>query len=140
MTQITTLRTQAEELVRQSAKEAAEKSHERNYEKLHVHRDGTVSWFESIDRSDDLIDDGAGHFCAIRSVITVGTGTYACNCDHCEDDGYETKADAIADAISDGAIPEYEEQMVAAFAVIPVGYFDDEEEADAAYGSPAGCA
>ncbi len=132
MTQTTTLRTQAEEIVRQSAKEAAEKSHERNYEKLHVRRDGAVDWFESINKSDDLIDDGADQFCAIRSVITVGTGSCACNCDHCADEGYENKADAIADAISDGAIEEYEEQMIAAFAEIPVGYFDDEEEADAA--------
>ena len=128
MTQTTTLRTQAEELVRQSALEAAQKSHEKNYEKLHVRRDGTVSWFESINHSDDLIDDEAEHFCAIRSVITVGTGSYACNCDHCEDEGYESKADAIADAISDGAISDYEDQMVAAFTEIPVGYFDDEEE------------
>lgn len=121
----TTLRSAAREMVADECLEASRLSHIRNYHKLHIRRDGTVSWFESINQSDDIIDDGAAHFAAVPSVVTVGTGGCACNCDHCEDEGYDTIADAIADAVCEGG-DAYSEDMLAAFDAITDGYFDDE--------------
>ena len=149
MKQTTTLRNAARQLVSDSTIEAATKNHQQNYEKLHVGRDGTVSWFESINKLDDLIDREAGGFQAIPSVITVGTGSYMCNCDYCEevynadeeayakeqgdeydkDEKYETVTDAIADAVGNEDQTETEESMLKSFDDIPVGYFSDEEAA-----------
>jgi hypothetical protein len=123
----TSLRLTAHQNIIDSVTEAASKGHERNYEKLHVRRDGSVSWFESINASDDIIDGHADHFCAVPSVVTVGTGSYACNCDYCEDKGYETRADAIADAVAESDIAFLEESMLKALDGIPAGYFNDEQ-------------
>lgn len=90
-----------------------------------MHRDGTVAWFESINRTDDIIDDRADGFAAVPSVGTFGTGGYACNCDHCNDSGYGTREAAIADAI-DCDLSGIEEAMTEALQQIPQGYFDDE--------------
>jgi len=121
-----TLRQSARELVSASVTEAATKGHEQNYEKLHVYRNGTVQWFESINKTDDVIDRHADHFTAVKSVVTVGTGGYACNCDHCNDTGYESKADAVADAVSCD-LSDLEQSMLDTFDEIPNGYFDDED-------------
>jgi hypothetical protein len=105
---IATLRSTARDLVIEQVSAAARKSHERNYEKLHVRRDGTVSWFESISKSDDLVDDEAGtrSISAIPSVITVGTGSYGCNCDFCDhvfDKGNEdSRAERARDRAAEG--------------------------------------
>lgn len=108
-----------------SVNEAARKSHGRNYEKLHVLRDGTVSWFESINRTDDIIDPEAGGFQAIQSVGTYGTGSFGCNCDHCQDAGYASKEEAVDDAVwCDQS--DIETAMLAALDAIPAGYFADE--------------
>lgn len=143
---VTTLRNAARELVTEEAHEAAKKAHARNHHKLHVRRDGTLNWFESINQSDDIIDDGADHFCAVRSVITVGTGSCACNCDHCDavyspeaeqdakergdaydrDSKYETAEEAILGAAGENA-SYLEDDMLREFDAIPAGYFDDEE-------------
>lgn len=154
-----TLRQTAREMVASEMANAATKDHERNYEKLHVRRNGTLTWFESINESDDLIDDRADGFAAIRSVITVGTGSYACNCDYCNDvhdaddeaaaiaEGreyphyrlpsdtepaselmYATYEDAIADAVANTDLSDMEARMFAKFDMIPLGYFDDEDE------------
>ena len=134
MTATTTARETARQLVIDSVSEAAHKSHERNYEKLHVHRDGTVSWFESINRSDDLIDSEADGFALIPSVITVGTGGYACNCDYCNDIGKVidgevlTAEDAIGNAVGDADLSDMEADMLRNFDEIPVGYFGDERD------------
>jgi hypothetical protein len=125
----TTVRDLAKQNVKDSVTEAASKDHERNYEKLHVRRDGTVSWFESINKSDDLIDRQASDFRAVPSVITVGTGSVICNCDHCQDEGYETIADAIYDAVSNSDLSDIEERMLRELDAIEMGYFDDEEAA-----------
>jgi len=145
-TETKTLRSAARELVAESVTEAAALSHERNYHKLHIRRDGSVNWSESINRSDDIIDDRADEFAAVPSVITTGTGSFACNCDHCEDvydaadeamaveqgreydkaAKYASRADAIADAVSESDLTDIENAMLAAFDEIPEGYFDDE--------------
>ena len=147
-TAVKTLRDTARELVADSVVEAAALDHQRNYHKIHIRRDGTVSFTESINRSDDLIDDGADHFAAIPSVATVGTGSVVCNCDYCnevynetdeqlaKDDGrsydkdakYATHADAIADAVANSDLGDMESDMLARFDEIPAGYFDDEDE------------
>jgi hypothetical protein len=105
---------------------AAAKEHQRNYQKLHVDRDGTVSWFESINRTDDLIDRNAPGFAAIASVITVGTGSVACNCDFCDDEAFANRDEAIDACIGEHGTQHIEDRMLEAFAQIPVGYFDDE--------------
>jgi hypothetical protein len=100
------------------------KSHERNYEKLHVWRDGSVSWREYINQSDDTIDRQAASFAPVASVACVGTGSIACDCEWCADGG---KVDLSE---MDGAeIDATEQRMLAEFAEIPVGYFDDEVSA-----------
>ena len=121
--------------------------HERNYHKLHVHRDGTVGWSEYNNESSDTIDDRAEGFAAIPSVAMVGTGSYVCNCDHCNqvfnaddqeraiEDGreydkdakYATREEAVVDAVVNSDTAEVEEDMLRAFDAIPTGYFDDEE-------------
>lgn len=125
-----TLRETAKQNVIDSVTEAATKQHERNYEKLHVYRDGTVSWFESINRTDDIVDRHADSFQAIPSVCTVGTGGYACNCDHCNDPNYATLPDAIAGAVGDSDLSDTEKQMLSSLGDIPLGYFNDEAESD----------
>lgn len=100
-----TLRETAKQNVIDSVTEAATKQHERSYEKLHVNRDGTVSWFES----------------------SVCTRSFGCNCDYCNDcydDG------AIADAVGDSDLSGTEEQMLSRVGDIPLGYFNDEAESD----------
>ena len=144
-----TLRTTARDLVIEQVSAAATKDHERNYEKLHIRRDGTISWTESIDKYGDIIDSGADHFAAIPSVITVGTGSCSCNCDYCDevynadeeanaladgrkydrDNKYDSDADAIADAVSNSDLEDMETDMLARFDEIETGYFDDEQEA-----------
>ena len=134
MTQTTTARETARQMVIDSVSEAARKSHERNFEKLHVRRDGTVSWFESINQSDDLIDSEADGFAAIQSVITVGTGGYGCNCDHCNDIGKVidgevlSSAEAIGNAVGDADLDYTEADMLRKLDEIPVGYFNDERD------------
>lgn len=142
------LRDKALEAVIAEVETAVRKDHERNYEKLHVRRDGTVTWFESINRSDNLIDSEADGFQPIESVITVGTGSVLCNCDYCNDvynadeerealaDGreydrdakYDSRAEAIDDAVANSDLFETKDQMLERFDCIPAGYFHDEEE------------
>ena len=127
--------------------DASRLGHIRNYHKLHVRRDGSLNWFESINKSDDIIDSGADHFAAVPSLITVGTGSCTCNCDHCndvydaadealakeqgreydKDAKYPRFEDAIADAVADGGTEELERIMSEALDAIPEGYFDDEQ-------------
>ena len=121
-------------------------SHCRNYHRLHVWRDGSTTWDESINHSDDIIDQQADHFAAVQSLIVQGTGSCACNCDYCnavydadderraKDDGrkynraekYQTQEDAIADAFADGDNSGIEDYMIEALDAIPVGYLNDE--------------
>jgi hypothetical protein len=130
-----TLREKAIEMIQASVTEAATKDHQRNYEKLHVLRNGTVSWFESINKSDDIIDQHADGFAAIPSVVTVGTGGYGCNCDHCNEIGKTidgevvTAEDAIYNCVSDSDLSGLDSRMVDAVDEIEIGYFDDEEVA-----------
>jgi hypothetical protein len=123
----TTLRETARQNVIDSMREAAAFSHRRNFHRLHVRRDGTVTWFDSISKSDDIIDDRADGFAPIPSVGVWGTDGYACNCDFCSDAGYEGDIDAaIADAVGAGLDDSIEEEALRAFDEIPAGYFDDE--------------
>jgi hypothetical protein len=146
----TTLRETAKAAILEEVSQAERYSHQRNYQKLHVRRDGTVNWFESINTSDDLIDSQAKGFQAIQSVHTTGTGSYACNCAWCnevyhpdvealaQEQGraydrsakYETYEEAINAAVCDSDLSGIEEGMLKAFEDIPAGYFDDEEEQD----------
>jgi hypothetical protein len=140
------LREIAREAVIGQVQQAERYSHQRNYEKLHVRRDGTVSWFETINESSDLIDDQAETFCAIESVITTGTGSYACNCDWCNEvyhpdleklaqeqgrpydrsSKWDTQEDAIEAAVSDSDLTGIEAGMLQRFDAIAEGYFNDE--------------
>ena len=116
-----TLRQAARAAVVDEVANAIEKSHERNYEKLHVWRDGSVSWREYINRSDDTIDRRAAGFAAVPSVACVGTGSMPCDCDWCADGGTVDLREM------DGAeIDAVEQGMLTEFADIPAGYFDDE--------------
>jgi hypothetical protein len=118
------LRTIARWAVMEEVENAIIKSHERNYEKLHVWRDGSVSWSEYTNQSDDTIDKQAASFAPVPSVACVGTGSIACDCEWCADGG---KVDLRE---MDGAeIDMIEHRMVVEFAEIPVGYFNDEVSA-----------
>lgn len=100
------------------------KSHKRNYEKLHVWRDGSVSWREYTDLQSDTIDQRAVGFAPVPSVACVGAGSIACDCDWCADGGTVDLSEM------DGAeIDMTEHRMVVEFAEIPAGYFDDEATA-----------
>lgn len=131
-TESATLRETARAAVIAEVENAERKAHERNYERLHVWRDGKVSWFESIDRHSDIIDDQAEGFRAVESVCLVGTGSYSCNCDFCEmigeENGYPDTAAAVADSISEHGTGDRESDMLAKFDAIEHGYFDDEDE------------
>lgn len=142
------LREQAGGLIGEEVAQAEKYSHQRHYHKLHVHRDGTVDWFYSFNRSDDLIDREARGFAAIPSVITVGVGGTSCNCDYCNniydptveaeaieegrpydrDEKFNSQEDALRAAVSDSDLSGLEHAMLKKLAEIPVGYFDDEEE------------
>jgi hypothetical protein len=106
------------------------REHLMQYHKLHVRRDGTVNWFECINKSDDIIDGGANHFAAVPSVCCVGTGSCVCNCLHCDDKDYASQEEAISDAVLDADDSFAEAEMLAALDAIPVGYFDDETDAE----------
>jgi hypothetical protein len=126
------LRAKALYAVRGEVGEAAANAHQGNYHRLHVRRDGTVHWSEYNDQNSTLVDDSrdddGGNISTVPDVIRTGTGSVPCNCDHCEDVGYETVEDAIADAVADADTSGIEEGMVEQFArVCPVGYFEDEE-------------
>ena len=144
----TTLRDKVRAAITDEVPERIAREHRQNYHKLHIRRDGTVHWTESIDQHSDIIDDGAAdHFCAVKSVCGVGTGSYSCNCDYCNevyselteelyrergDDykrgkKYETQEDAISDAVCDSDQPQVEADMLAKLDRIEVGYFDDED-------------
>jgi hypothetical protein len=125
--QIITLRQAVTDQITEYVGQAAIYSHHRNYHKLHINRDGSLSWFEAINKADDLIDRKADHFCAVQSLITVGTGSCKCNCDWCDNDEYDTQDDAIADAFADSDITWIEENMIYRLNQLPIGYFDDEE-------------
>lgn len=141
-----TLRENALEMIAASVTEAATKQHQRNFWKLHVWRDGTVSWFEAVDSSQDLIDRHADHFAPVPSVITVGTNSFSCNCDYCNE-VYDSTAEqlaleqgrlydksakfvsfdeAIAESVNSSDLSDLESSMLAAVDDIPVGYFEDE--------------
>jgi hypothetical protein len=149
MEDVTTLREKARTAVHEEVQKRAELEHSRNYHKLHIRRDGSIHWTESIDRASDIIDDGADHFAAVKSVVCVGTGSCTCNCDYCNDvysaddeqlakdegrtykadEKYPTEHDAIADAIANSDLTEIEQAMLEQFDEIEQGYFDDEQAA-----------
>jgi hypothetical protein len=134
---MTTLREQAIAAAQEMKYEVACIFHKRNYWKLHIWRDGRITLDESINQSDDLIDSQADHFCPVPSIITIGTGSVPCNCDWCQDEGYDSLDEAIADAVSEGGCDvgvDFDE----AIGNIPVGYFDDEEEEENEDNRPAG--
>jgi hypothetical protein len=123
-----TLRDKVRAAIIDEVPERAAREHRRNYHRLHIWRDGTVSWSEYIDQHSDTIDSQADHFCAVKSACLVGTGSYLCNCDYCEDDGFETVEEAIANAVCDGDNNQIEADMLDALDQIEIGYFDDEDE------------
>lgn len=125
------LREAVRQMVIDNVTERAKYEHKRNYHKLHVWRDGSVVWSESIDRASDIIDHQAADFRAVESVACVGTGSYVCNCDYCNAD-YDTADDAIEAAVADSDLSAIEEEMLAKLDAIEVGYFDD-EPSDAYY-------
>lgn len=149
---MTTIKTSLRETARQrvidNVSECAAYQHRHHYHKLHIHRNGDVEWTNHINTTDDFIDRDADHFAPIPSVATVGTGSYACNCEYCnmvyherdeafakENDRpydrtekYETQEEAIADAVADSDLSDLEADMLAEFdRRISAGYFDDEE-------------
>jgi hypothetical protein len=143
-----TVRFTARQAVIDSVSERASYEHQPHFHKLHIYRDGGVHWTVSINQSDDIIDSGAGHFAAIPSVACVGTGSYACNCEFCNDvysaqdeayvieqgrkydklAKYGDHTEAIAAAVGESDLQNLEDDMVAKFDQIPAGYFFDECE------------
>lgn len=98
------------------------KDHELNYERLHVWRDGSISWREYINESDDTIDRHAASFQPVPSVALVGTGSCKCDCAWCADG-----ATIDASDLDGSVLDEAQDDMLAQFDEIPTGYFDDEE-------------
>ena len=147
MTATTTIRQTIIDSISDRAAEYEHKSHELNYEKLHVYRDGELRWTESINASDDIIDSEAEGFAAIPSLATTGAGSCSCNCDYCNevysakaeeyaieqgrkyvrDEKYATHEDAINDAVANSDLSDIETMMLEALDEIPVGYFRDEQ-------------
>ncbi|PWT72773.1 MAG: hypothetical protein C5B60_09135 [Chloroflexi bacterium] len=141
-----TLRDTARQAVIDAVSEAAAYSHRRSHHKLHIYRDGEVGWTTHLNQSDDIIDRGAKHFAAVPSVICVGTGSYVCNCDYCNEvysavdealaaeqgrkydksAKYADENEAILDAVADSDLSDLEACMLAEFDAIPAGYFQDE--------------
>jgi hypothetical protein len=143
----TTIRQQVTDAIPEQAAEYERNSHETNYYKLHVYRDGALRWHESINQSDDIIDDDADHFAAIPSLCCTGTGSVSCDCACClnvysaeaeeqakdddreydRDHKYETRQDAIDDAVANSDLSVIETMMTEVLDGIEFGYFDDEE-------------
>ena len=111
-----------------------------NYWKLHIWRDGDVTLDKAVNQSDDIIDRQADHFCAVQSVITVGTSSCACNYDYCNNVGqenadmggnyFETVEEMEAERDANADTSWMEDQMSEEFDRIPEGYFDDESVND----------
>lgn len=130
------IREKAREAMENMVFEVAQKTHEMYYWKMHIWRDGDVTLDESINQSDDIIDSQADHFCPVQSVITVGTGSCACNCDYCNNVGtenadmggnyFETVEEMEQERDANADTSWIEEQMEEEFDRIPEGYFDDE--------------
>lgn len=112
-----TLRETAQGMIETVAREAAAYAHQQHYHRLHVRRDGSLTWMQALNKSDDLIDDRADHFAAIPSLGVWGTGSYRCNCNYCDtvipldgdgrwgievDDARYMTLDAAAKAAGDG--------------------------------------
>lgn len=121
-------REQARLAVSAEATAAATKMHQRNYHRLHVWRDGTVSWHEAINQSDDIIDREADGFAPVASVALVGTGSMRCNCDFCDCEDYVTRDEAVAAAVEEFGNWDIEQMMLEDLDAIVYGYFNDERE------------
>ena len=149
MTSTTTLRGQAREAIESELRERLVNEHRMGYHTLHVRRDGTATWYEGHNSSDDLIDPRADEFgfAAIKSVCKVGTGSFRCNCDFCNavydateetdalemgreykrEEKFATREEAIDEAVSAGDGSEALESMLREFEAIEDGYFNDEQ-------------
>lgn len=121
-TQTTTARDTARAAVIAEVGNRITKEHERNFHRLHVWRDGSISWREYINESDDTIDRHAASFQPVPSVALVGTGSCKCNCDWCADGGTIDVTE-----IDGSALDDTETDMLAHFDEIQIGYFNDEE-------------
>ena len=114
-----TLREQALESAIAEAANAFAKSHDRNYHKLYILRDGSVSWSEFTSRSSDLIDGGADGFAPVPSATTVGSGSVGCDCDMCAGDEYDDSSDFEA-------VYAHQKMIEDRFQDIDAPYFADE--------------
>jgi len=117
-----TLREKCLELAIAEAANAFAKSHDRNYHKLNILRDGSVIWSEFTSRSSDLIDAGADGFAPVPSATTVGTGSNYCYCDMCVGDQYDDSGDGEA-------VDAHREMIEDRFQDISTPYFADESAA-----------
>jgi len=117
-----TLREKCLELAIAEAANAFKKSHDRNYHKLYILRDGSVSWSEFTSRSSDLIDAGADGFAPVPSATTVGSGSIDCDCDNCQGDDYDDSSDGEA-------VYAHREMIEDRFQDISTPYFADESAA-----------
>jgi hypothetical protein len=123
------LRDAAREAIQDAVTEAARQSHQRNYHRLHIWRDGTITWDEFLDQSSDTIDCEADQFAPVPTITMQGTGGFRCNCDYCESakrGEYQSQEKAIDDAIADSDLSDLETGMLKALDAIPAGYFADE--------------
>lgn len=100
--------------------EAIQHTHDANYYRLEVLRDGTLRWREDIDRATRTIDDEADSFAPVGTLTIEGNGSIPCNCDWCAEGVDEDPEADTLQAMSD--------KMGAALSEIEIGYFDDEDE------------
>lgn len=99
--------------------EAIQHTHDANYHRLEVLRDGTLRWREDVDQATRTIDEDADRFAPIPTLTIEGNGSIPCNCDWCAEDAIEEPEADTLSAMAD--------KMAGALAEIPDGYFEDED-------------
>lgn len=125
-TNLTTLRETLRETLDDLAAVAVAHQHDRNYWTLYVYSDGDTAWAEETDSSwgriaADNDSTGSAQYQAWL-LRNLGTGSCACNCDHCLAGGGMDDYPDIAEAES-----EMVRRMEEALDALPQGYFDDED-------------
>jgi len=94
----------------------AQHAHDRNYWDAVVWPDGEVEIVERANECNRTVINGDATRQVAR-LITVGTGSFACNCDAC-------LGGAVgSERLGDDDVSTYEDLMIAALGEIPENYF-----------------
>jgi hypothetical protein len=133
--------------IEEAVAEAAAKEHARNYWTLHVHRDGGVSWSETFNSTDTLMETVNDRLVPRPAVLRgEGTGSFDCNCEYCNSvynaeaeelalaegrtydrsNKWETREEAITECVNGGDWSDLEAAMLEELNKIPLGYFEDD--------------